>query len=158
MLILARHLMGTRFELVLVDERDPAQLRAAGEEALDEVERLEHQLSLYRPQSELSGLNARAAAGWVRVEPRFFRLLQTALDLARSTDSAFDPTVTPLLRAWGFIGARGQMATPEAVAAARDAVGWQHVRLNPEAFSVCFDRPGICLDLGAIGKGYAVEQ
>src|SRR6266571_4951356 len=63
---LACSAMATRFEMVLHGE-DAVALRAAGEEAISEIERLEEQLSLYRPSSEISALNARAALAPVRV-------------------------------------------------------------------------------------------
>src|SRR5438270_13667210 len=97
---LARHAMATRFELLLPGE-DRVRLRAAGEEALNEIERLEAQLSFYRSSSEISDLNARAAKEAVRVDPRLFRLLQRARTLGEATEGAFDITVAPLMRCWG---------------------------------------------------------
>jgi len=153
----ARGAMGTRFEIVLPGE-DHARLRAAAEAALDEVERLEAQLSLYREESELSGLNAGAAAGPVRVEPRLFALLEEAVRIARETGGAFDPTVAPLVRAWGFAGGGGHPADPASVAAAREATGFHLLELDRRAVTIRFRRPGVELDLGAIGKGYALER
>src|SRR5690242_14564305 len=98
----SRLAMGTRFEVVLPG-RDRVRLLAAAEAALDEIERLEEQLSFYREVSELSGINARAAAGPVRVEPLFFEMLELAIDVSRQTGGAFDPTIGPLLRTWGFV-------------------------------------------------------
>src|SRR5262245_58709305 len=95
-LTLARNAMATRFEVVLHGDRD-VTLRAAAEEALDEIERLEAQLNLYSPASEISRINACAAAAPVRVEPRLFRLLQQAAQLSRETSGAFDVTVAPLM-------------------------------------------------------------
>jgi FAD:protein FMN transferase len=154
---LARSAMGTRFELVLCGE-DSVFLRAAGEEALDEVERLEAQLSLYRPDSELSGVNARAAVDPVVVEPRFFQLLQRITGLSAATEGAFDVTVAPLMRCWGFVGDTGRAPDPEALAEARRRVGMRHVELDPAARTIRFLQPGMSLDLGAVGKGYAVER
>jgi FAD:protein FMN transferase len=149
--------MGTRFELVLCGD-DPVFLRAAGEEALDEVDRLEAQLSFYRPESELSGINARAAVGPVVVEPRFFLLVERIARLWAATEGAFDPTVAPLMRCWGFVGGTGRPPDPDALAEARRRVGMQHVVLDPRARTIHFLQPGMSLDLGAIGKGYAVER
>jgi thiamine biosynthesis lipoprotein len=155
--------MATRFELVLCGD-DPVFLRAAGEEALDEVARLEAQLSLYRPDSELSGINARAAAEAVPVEPRFFALLERIAALSAATDGAFDPTVAPLMRLWGLGGglraenAARRVPEAESLEAAREQVGMRHVVLERETRTVRFARPGMCLDLGAVGKGYAVER
>ena len=148
--------MATRFEIVLHGD-NPVSLRAAGEEALAEIERLENQLSLYRPASEIAHLNARAAHEWVRVSPAVFRLLRQAKQLSDESGGAFDITVGPLIRCWGFMGANGAMPDPRAVAEARAKVGMQLVRLNETDSTVRFASDGVMLDLGAIGKGYAIE-
>jgi len=149
--------MATRFEIVLHGD-NPAALRAAGEEALREIEQLEAQLSLFRPGSEIALLNARAAQGPVRVSPALFALLQRAQKLSGETGGAFDITVAPLVRCWGFMGGAGRLPRPEEVTDARAKVGMGLVQLNPAEFSVRFAREGVMLDLGAIGKGYAVER
>ncbi len=154
---LALEAMATRFELVLHGD-DAVRLRAAGEEALAEIRRLEAQLSFYQPSSQISRINAHAAAGPVRVEPRLFRLLQTARRLHLATEGAFDLTVAPLMRCWGFTGGTGCRPNPEALAEARSRTGMHLVTLDEDAFTVAFARPGVLLDLGAIGKGYAVEE
>ncbi|MFN3651545.1 MAG: FAD:protein FMN transferase [Armatimonadota bacterium] len=155
--IVARAAMNTRWEIVLPGE-DARFLRAAAGVALDEVDRLEAQLSIYRESSEVSGLNAYAAEGPVPVEPQLFRLLQRAVELSRDTEGAFDPTLGPLLRAWGFIGGSGSLPDPAAVAAARELTGAGLLELDEEAFTLQFAREGVWLDLGAIGKGYAVDR
>lgn len=154
---LARHAMATRFELVLHGE-NPTALRAAGEEALDEIDRLENQLSLYRPSSEIAQLNARAASEAVRVTPEVFALLQHAQQLQAETGGAFDITIAPLVRCWGFMGDTGKMPAPEEVAEARAKVGMANVQLDAQHRAVRFAREGVMLDLGAIGKGYAVGR
>lgn len=154
---LARHAMATRFEIVLHGENTVA-LRAAGEEALDEIDRIENRLSLYRPGSEIAQLNARAAREAVQVTPELFSLLRHAQQLHAETNGAFDITIAPLVRSWGFMGAGGKMPLPEQVAAARERVGMSHVQLDAPTRTVRFAREGVMLDLGAIGKGYAVGQ
>lgn len=154
---LALHAMATRFELVLHGEH-PLRLRAAGEEALAEIERLEAQLSLYHPTSELAHLNACAARGPVRVTPSLFALLRQAQELHRETHGAFDISVAPLVHCWGFLGGHGHLPEPGALAVARSTVGMGLVELDPENSSVRFAREGVMLDLGAIGKGYAIER
>lgn len=149
--------MATRFEFVL-HGADPAALRAAAEEALDEVDRLENLLSLYRPHTDVARLNARAAEGFVRIAPETFRLLERAFALSRQTGGAFDVTAGPLIRAWGFMGGQGAEPEPAALTAARECVGVAHVELDPECFAVRFKRPGVLLDLGSLGKGYALDR
>jgi len=151
--------MATRFEIVLYG-KNPTALRAAGEEALDEIERLEDRLSLYRPSSEIAHLNARAHREPVRVTPGLFALLQQARQLHAESGQAFDITVAPLVRCWGFLGGGGggRVPAPEELAEARAKVGMHLVQLNPKNFTVQFAREGVMLDLGAIGKGYAIER
>jgi FAD:protein FMN transferase len=154
---LARHAMATRFELVLSGE-NPAALRAAGEEALDEIERLEAQLSLFRPSSEIARVNARAPYESVRVTPAVLGLLQHARQLSDETGGAFDVTIAPLMRCWGFQGGTGHLPQASDLAAARELVGMGLVHLDPTAGTVRFERPGVMIDLGAIGKGYAIDR
>jgi len=192
---LARHAMATRFEVVLHGDNATA-LRAAGEEALDEIDRLENQLSLYRPGSEIAQLNARAARESVPVTPAVFTLLQHAQRLHAETGGAFDITIAPLVRCWVFMGSRqlshneptpnsskeasthpntprwfpnwggpgvgwsgpAKMPSAEVIAEARAKVGMSHVQLDAQNRTVRFAREGVMLDLGAIGKGYAVCQ
>jgi thiamine biosynthesis lipoprotein len=149
--------MATRFEIVL-HGGNPVALRAAGEEALDEIERIEALLSLYRDTSEIAHVNARAADEPVRVSLPVFRLLEQARRLSEETAGAFDITIAPLVRCWGFMGGTGQMPAPEAVVAARQKVGWNLVQLERANFTVRFAREGVMLDLGAVGKGYAIER
>ena len=155
--ILARHAMATRFELVLHGQ-DEAGLRAAGEEALDEIARLEDELSYFRPTSQIYRLNQEAAQQPVRVTPWLFRLLQHARQLTVETGGTFDITVAPLMRCWGFYAQEGRVPEPEALAEARACVGMHLVELNEADSTVLFARVGVELDLGSIGKGYAVER
>jgi thiamine biosynthesis lipoprotein len=149
--------MNTRFEFVLRGEREVA-LRAGGEEALDEITRLESQLSLYRRDSELNQINARAGHEPVRISPPLFRLLARAKDIWAATDGAFDLTIAPLMRAWKFVRDTGALPDPAELSAARACVGMQHVELDAANFTVHFALPGVVLDPGAIGKGWALER
>jgi FAD:protein FMN transferase len=154
---LACHAMATRFELLLHGE-DGVHLRAAGEEALAEIERIEAQLSFYRPTSEVGRLNARAADSPVRVDAALFHLLARARRYSEETRGAFDVTVGPLMRCWGFVGGSGAMPDPAALEEARARVGMHLVELDEANLTVRYLRPGVQIDLGAIGKGYAMEQ
>ena len=154
---LSFYAMATRFELMLYGD-DPTRLRAIGEEALGEIERLDTQLSLYRPDSELSWINAHAAAEAVKVEPRLFKLLQRCIALTEQTNGAFDITVAPLMQAWGFMGGTGKIPSQSEQEAAKAVVGIEHVHLDEEQFTIRFDRREVRLDLGAVGKGYAAER
>jgi thiamine biosynthesis lipoprotein len=154
---LSLHAMATRFELVLYGD-EPARLRAAGEQALQEIERLESQLSFYRPDSEVSRINSRAAEAPVKIDPRLFHLLLRCATLTTRTCGAFDITVGPLMRAWGFVEGSPRVVQPSELAVLRNKTGMKNVELCDEDFTVRFKHPGVELDLGGYGKGYAIER
>lgn len=149
--------MATRFEIVLYGA-DPSRMRAAGEEALAEIERLDRQLSFYRAESDVSWINAHAAREPVRVEPGLFELLRLACRLHDATEGAFDITVAPLMRAWGLAGGAGRVPSDREIADALESVGIGHMRLQEAESTVFFERDGMQIDLGAIGKGYAIDR
>jgi len=153
---LARQAMATRFELVLAGG-DPARLRAAGEEALDEIDRIEGLLSIYRPASEIAQVNARAGREPVRVSPEVFLLLRRAQALAEFSGGAFDIAVAPLVRCWGFMKGSGRRPTDADLTDAREASGMGQIELDEAEGAVRFRHPGAMLDLGSIGKGYALD-
>jgi thiamine biosynthesis lipoprotein len=155
---LARLAMRTRFELLLADVDDPARLRAAGEEALAEIGRCEELLSAYRDDAALFHLNARAGAGPVAVEPRLMAFLRRAAELSALTDGSFDPTAGALVRCWREAGERGEVPSPAAIDEARAATGMSRVLVDDGAGTIAFGDPGLRLDPGAIGKGWALER
>lgn len=149
--------MGTTFSVVL-HGRDRLALEHAADAAFDEVHRLDAMLSNYTPSSEWSAVNRSAALRAVRVSDELFQLLATCVEYSRRSGGTFDITVGPLMRVWGFYKGEGAMPSAEHVAGARARVGYKHVRLDPIARTVRFDREGVELDPGGIGKGYAVDR
>ena len=137
---------------------DAAALPAIVGEALDEIDRVERLMSHYRRDSPLSRLNREAANGPVTVEPELLAFLAECLRWSRQSDGAFDVTVGPLMKAWGFFRDEGRVPGEDELARALDVVGYRHVVLDREAGTVRFDRPRVELDLGGIGKGYAVDR
>jgi thiamine biosynthesis lipoprotein len=137
---------------------DRPQLQAAVAAALDEIDRLDALLSHYKPDSPVSRLNRTASAGPVVVDPELFALLDRCLAFSRESEGAFDVTVGPLMRAWGFFRDEGRVPSATELERARAAVGFEHVRLDPKERAVGFARPGMEIDLGGIGKGYAVDR
>jgi thiamine biosynthesis lipoprotein len=149
--------MGTEFTLYLPDGEREWAAGVAGE-LQEETRRLERQLSLYLPDSDLCYLNAHAHEQPVRVEPELFRLLQICQSLYALTQGAFDPTVTPLLRLWGFVDKQYRVPDPDAIEQALERVGMELVLLEPSGCWVYYALPGVELSFGAIGKGWAVAQ
>lgn len=149
--------MGTQFQ-VFFNAGQYANAVEAAVEALDLIDGLEEQLSAFRPTSELSRINALAADGPVNVEPRLFQLLELALHLGRETNGAYDITSGPLWKAWGFARRAGKVPTEAQLEEARHNVGYHLVQLDPQHQTIRFLRPGVELNLGSIGKGYALDR
>src|SRR5262249_29983649 len=152
----ARRAMATTFE-VMVPFCVPAGGEAA-EDARDKSDRLESHLTVYREDSEISRLNRRAVAEEVPVEDGLFDLLSLAARLCRDTGGAFDVSVGALIKAWGFYRRRAALPSPGERAEAMTRVGMRHVVLDPARRTVRFRRPGLEINLGSIGKGYARDR
>ena len=153
----SRRAMACEFEVVLPADRD-GQGHRAGLAALDLVDELEAQLTVYRDTSEVSRINATAATRAVRVEPRLFDLLERAVELFHETGGAFDITAGPLTRAWGFSRRQGCIPSEKALSDALALVGSDQIHLDRNALTIRFAAPGVELNLGAIGKGYALDR
>jgi thiamine biosynthesis lipoprotein len=154
---LTEEAMGSSFSLVLFGP-DRASLEAAAAAAFAEAHRLDRLLSNYLDESEWSAMNREAASRPVRVTPELFALLSDCLEYSRMSDGAFDITVGPLIKVWGFYKGEGGLPQPKKVRDALNRVGYRHVQLDPGPRTVRFARPGMNLDPGGIGKGYAVDR
>lgn len=149
--------MGSAYSLVLYgDNRD--RLEAASKDVFAEVRRLDDLLSNYKETSELSRLNREAAVHPVPVSQEFFSLIALCVDYSRQSEGAFDITVGPLMKVWGFFKDSGYLPEKEKLAAAREAVGYGWIQLQQSTRSIHFSRSGVELDPGGIGKGYAVDR
>ncbi len=148
--------MGTRFDLVM-HGADPGLLRAAGDEALSEVDRIEEQLSHFRPTTEVAAVNRWGAEGPVKVDRRVITFLRRCQQVAAATGGAFDPTIGPVMRLLRHADAAGVHVTTQAVEQARAAVGIDGVEIDEAAGTVRFLRPGLSIDVGAAGRGYALD-
>ena len=148
--------MACRFEVTL-SLREQAGVRAANQ-ALDEVARLEEQLTIFKESSEVSFINRHAAARPVKVESPLFALLCLSQEISRVTASAFDITSGPLSQCWGFLRRQGRIPTPDEIERARVVVGSAKLWLDTESSTVRFACPGVEINLGSIGKGYALDR
>jgi thiamine biosynthesis lipoprotein ApbE len=128
------------------------------EDAFDEVDRIDRLMSHYRATSPLSRINREAAQHPVTVEPELFEFIADAMRYNRDSGGAFDITVGPLMKAWGFFNGDPRVPGDEEIEAARRLVGRGHVILNSIDRTIAFDRSGVELDLGGIAKGYAVDR
>ena len=149
--------MGSTYTVVAYGV-DRARLIGAVEQAFEEVRRIDHLLSNYRPKSELSQVNREAAQRPVEVSQETFDLLSACLEYSRLSEGAFDITVGPLMKLWGFYRGTGRLPHRAEVRGALSRVGYSNLILDPRSRSVRFAREGIELDPGGIGKGYAVDR
>ena len=148
--------MACLFEVTVGSEEARFVPEARG--ALDEVDALEAVLTVFSESSELARVNRHAASGPVAVSAGLMDLLALCRDLHRSTGGAFDPTSTPLSREWGFLGRQGRWPSPEEIEASRARVGMERVALSESERTVGFTSPGVELNLGSIGKGWALDR
>lgn len=157
LLRIGRRAMACEFEVLLGagPDSDGTELAVA---ALDLVDRIESQLTVYRDTSEISRLNRSAFERDVEVEPRLFELLRLAAEIQRRTGGAYDITSGPLSKAWGFSRRAGRMPDAAELADALGRVGSQRLLFNPERRTVRFPVAGMELNLGSIGKGYALDR
>ena len=149
--------MGTIFT-VAVYGRDRTFLSEVVEQVFEEVDRLDEQMSNYKPDSELSVINREAASHPVIVEPGLFHLLEVCVQRSEQTGGAFDITVGPLMKSWGFFRGRGRLPTPAELSEVLKRVGYRHIKLDAERRTIQFDESGVEIDLGGIAKGYAVDR
>jgi thiamine biosynthesis lipoprotein len=154
---LAGATMGTTWSarMALPAGRTEAAARQAIQAALDEVVA---QMSTWESDSDITRYN-RAAPGWQTLPADFFHVLDHALALAEDTGGAYDPTVGPLVNAWGFGPHQRafEPPSPDAIEAARKRCGWRRVRLDPDR-RAALQEGGTYLDLSSIAKGYGVDR
>jgi thiamine biosynthesis lipoprotein len=153
---LHRLAMACRFEITLAD-RDGSFVPAA-RAALDEVDCLEAELSVFRETSVISELNRRAARGPMAAPRHVVDLLTRCQRWHLESGGAFDITTTPLSRCWGFLRRQGRVPDPTEIDRARTSVGLDGVQIDSTTGTVAYRRRGIELNLGAIGKGYALDR
>ncbi len=153
--------MGTRYTVKLVDLPtgvDPETIRQEIERKLDHIDAL---MSTYDPDSELSRLNRFADTEWFSVSHEMARVIGEAVRIGQLTGGAFDITIGPLVNLWHFGPDKDlpdRIPSPEEITRAKSNVGFHNieVRLSPPA--VRKKRPGLCIDLSGIAKGFAVDQ
>ena len=159
---LARLAMAARFELVIADIGDASFLQAAGEEALNEISNCERLLSVHRPDGELFRINAHAAKGPMRADPRVLQFIIQAQSLAELTHGTCDIAIGPLLDAWRIQRTDTDLLsapTEDDIASALRLVNVrQQVVVDLNAGTVVFIQPGVSLDPGALGKGWAIKR
>jgi thiamine biosynthesis lipoprotein len=148
---------GWSVELVVPQAPPPEEVAAIRERVAATLDRVDRGMSTWREDAELARFNRHSELRTFLFEPETRRVVAAALELARETGGAFDPTVAPLVALWGF-GAQAA-DTPPSVAEleeARSRVGWRHLEWRAGG-RLARRVSGVQLDLSAIAKGYAVD-
>ena len=150
--------MGTSWTATVIvpASSDLPTLQGVVQAALD---RVDQQMSTYKPDSSLNRFNRAPAGSWQVLEPEFFTVLAHALSVARDSEGAYDPTVGPLVNLWGFGPATPSAIPPSSssINAARARVGWQRLRLET-ATRRALQPGGVAIDLSAVAKGFGVDE
>jgi thiamine biosynthesis lipoprotein len=149
--------MGSLAEIQAYHTDGDVAQRAIGA-ALDEMQRVDRLLSNYLPDSELSRMNREAAKAPFRASAELYEFVKRCRRYFDDTLGTFDPTMGPVVRAWGFFTPRPSRPTQEDAGAAKRRSGFDKVRLDDAARSVAYAVDGIELDPGGIGKGYAADR
>ena len=156
-LMLRTTAMACDFDVIL-NPTEPAEQLDAASAALERVHEIEQQLSVYRSDSELSELNRTAFDQPVIPDPRLFELLLRSQELSDLTHGAFDAAAGALVHLWRRCRLESRIPTQTEINVTLQHSGMLNVRFDHEARSVSFLQEGVEFNLGAIGKGYAVDR
>ncbi len=148
-------IMGTRISVELRAD-DPVKGAAAIDAVMAEMHRIDELMSHYKPDSQLSQINEHAAQAPVQVDRELFDLLKRSLYFSEITDGAFDITYAGVGHLYDY--RRHIRPTEEEIQAALPTVNWRNLILDPNKLTVKFAMPGMRIDVGGIGKGYAVDR
>lgn len=151
-----RLLMGTIVEVTMEGERDESAKIC--QRLFQRLEKIEARFSLYNPQSEINEVNSKAGRDVVRVSDEFFNLLEKSLVWSELTSGAFDISVAPLVKLWGFKEHKPAVPGEEEIKRALENCGYTYIRLSPKNQEVSFLKPGLEIDMGGVAKGYIVGE
>ncbi len=144
---------------VVARHPDEGLATRAVERAFEAIARVDAQMSIHRSDSQLARVNAAAGAGAIALDGAVLEVVAMACDGARRSDGIYDPTVLPVMQLYGFDGAEATaFPSDRAISRAIARVGWRHVTLDRAAGTLGLARAGAGLDLGSIGKGWAVDR
>lgn len=148
-------IMGTVITVELWHE-DDAVAKQQAESVIREMHRIDALMSSYKPDSELSSVNAGAASGPVTVSPELLKLVERALEYSDITSGAFDITYASAGQHYDY--RNNKKPGKEQLQAALPAIDYHHVKTDRSASTIEFLHRGVRIDLGGIAKGYAVDR
>ena len=157
---LSGNAMGTTFNILLVDPSDDFVSAAMQERVTETLARIDDLASTWKAESQLSQLNAEHSTDWIAVSHELCVALESALEIGRLSDGAFDITVGPLVNLWGF-GPDGMVTTPpsdEALASAMESVGYERLETRCDQPAIRKAHARLYVDLSGWAKGLAVDE
>ena len=157
LLSISRQAMACEFEVLLYQHQYP-QAAERATEALEIVDKLESLLSVYKLRSELSTLNRFGHLRPTPLSTDTLTMLELAVDIYRLTGGAFDVTAGSLSEVWGFSRRSGAVPSSEEIQAALAKVGSQHLEIDRLEHRARLKIPGVQVNPGGIGKGYALDR
>ena len=153
-----RGLMGTQFTLTFL-VHDSLTAQRVNDAVNARMDSLNQVMSDYMDGSEINRLSETSGQDrWVRVSPDLFNVLQKAKTIAHQSNGRFDPTIGPLSLLWRRAVRRGDFPSVSARRQAHRAVGHRFMLLDSITQSVKLLRPGMRLDVGGIGQGFATDE
>ncbi len=147
--------MGTRIDVQVWHDSEPEARRLIAE-AMAEFDRIEAGMSTFKPDSEISRVNDHAAEAPVPVSAELYGLVKRALEISVLSEGAFDITFDSVGQLYDYH--KHVKPTDAEIAARLPEINYRHVVLDPAAQTIRFTVPGTRINLGGIGKGYAVEK
>lgn len=131
---------------------------SAAQDALEIAAEIERQLTVFNETSEVSYVNRNAAYKPIAVTQSLWELLVECRTLHNETEGTFDVTSAPLSRCWGFLRRNGRIPNPDEIESSLELVGSEKLRFDESERSIAFDRIGVEINFGSIGKGYALDR
>ncbi|MHB8173955.1 MAG: FAD:protein FMN transferase [Nitrospirota bacterium] len=154
-----RVIMGTYITITLNGSgKTQGELAKAASDAFAEINKVDELMSTYKPQSNLSRINASSGIAPVPADPEVLENIDDALYVSRLTDGAFDVTVGPLVNAWEIGSKKAHIPSPESIKTALSLVGYHNILIDKKAGAVFLRKRGSSIDLGGIAKGYASDR
>ena len=150
-------LMGSRFDIIIV-AKDTLTAERSINTVIGEVTRIEHLISDWKDDSQISEVNKNAGVSPVRVDPEVFALTERAIQFSKITNGAFDISFAAMDRIWKFDGSMTEMPSPEAIKKSVEKVGYENIVLDRAHFTIFLKRKGMKIGFGALGEGYAADR
>ncbi len=155
--IRASYVMGTMIEIQVTGASDKMSNEAI-DNCFQELRRLNALMSRHLEDSPLNKINRLASRNWVKVDQKLYDVIKASIHYSQITDGAFDITITPLVDLWKASENANHVPKRVEIAKVLKLVNYKDIKIHPSLPMVSFAHKGMSIDLGAIGKGYAISK